>query len=67
MLQVMNKSLIQETGRKVRIGAGLLAVLLVLSGEVWMFRHPGTHILRAAPQPERAELFPRQDVYLPPW
>jgi hypothetical protein len=28
-----------------------------------MFRHPGTHILRAAPQPERAELFPHQDVY----
>jgi hypothetical protein len=42
-------------------------VLLVFSGEVWMFRQPGAHIVRAAPQPERAELFPHQDVYLPPW
>jgi hypothetical protein len=32
-----------------------------------MFCRPGMHILRAATQPETAELFPHQDVYLPPW
>jgi len=70
MLGAMNKRFIQETGRKVRkvrIGAGLLALLLVFSGEVWMFCRPGMHILRAATQPETSELFPHQDVYLPPW
>lgn len=67
MLPAMNRSIIQETRRKLRIGAGFLAVLLVLSAEVWMFCRPGTHVLRAAPHSETAELFPHQDVYLPPW
>jgi hypothetical protein len=63
----MNIKRIQAGQKKGGIRAGVLAALLLVSGEVWMFCHPGKHMLHGTPQPERAELFPHQDVYLPPW
>jgi hypothetical protein len=63
----MNRKTIHKARKIVRFGAGILAVALVFTGEIRVLSQPGKHARRAASQVEPAELFPHQDVFLPPW